>query len=105
MVEGKFSEFANDFGTFLLEDVQQHFFGSFEAVYPYYVYAYFSGAAGAVKPKWTIMMEAEAGDGRVDMAVHQKDRGTIVQFKRFAHPEKDIANLGVRSSPRGRKQH
>jgi len=88
MVDGYFSEFANDFGTFVLKDVPQRIFGSVEAAYQNYVYAYFSGAANVVKPKWTTVMEVEAGDGRVDMAAHSGARGTIVEFKRFGHPVK-----------------
>jgi len=80
MTDGNFKEFANLFGRFLLESVPQRIFGSVEAVYQDYLFAYFSGAA-SVKPKWNTVMETAAGTGRTDMAYWNEEWGTINEVK------------------------
>ena len=90
MTIGDFNAFANLFGRFLLESVPQCIFGSLEAVYQEYLFAYFSSAAEAmtVKPKWNTVMEATAGAGRTDMSFWNEKTGTINEVKRIEYWEK-----------------
>ncbi|KAF8623116.1 hypothetical protein AX17_007550 [Amanita inopinata Kibby_2008] len=91
LVEGKFSEFAETFGTFLLTMVPQRILSSVEMVYQDYLYAYLSSAARAmiVEPQWTTRMEIGAGNGRADIIFYQKQRGVIIKLKRLPHKQKE----------------
>jgi len=89
MVDGNFSEFSKAFGEFVLTSMPQRIFGSHEWVYQDGVHAYFSGVAGAMGDrKWTTRMEQVAGDRRVDIILHDDEKGGILELKRLPHPKK-----------------
>lgn len=91
MVDGNFSEFAKAFGELVITSMPQRIFGSKEHVYQDWIYAYFSGVAGAMgNKKWTTRMEVVAGDGRADVILYDEEkRGGILEFKRLPHPIKN----------------